>query len=179
MLRSEQFYCPAAAWKKLLAMIWKLSRYIIAHEVLHISYRRQDGAERAHEIKPVAIMFSEYYFYLMAYMANGHKDFLTIFRIDRIEDFASTGAQFRMPYTDKFSDGEFRKRVQFMYAGDLHTVQFEYTAVPPSRPSSTVFPRRRFSQRKTVSTVVQLKFMRRGLICGCAVKERWCISYDR
>ena len=27
---------------------------------------------------------------------------------------------------DKFSDGEFRKRVQFMYSGELRTVNFTY-----------------------------------------------------
>ena len=75
----------------------------------------------------VAIMFSEYYFYLIAYMTDGSKDFPTIFRIDRISSFQGAGVQFRIPYSDKFNDGEFRKRVQFMYSGELRRVKFEYS----------------------------------------------------
>ena len=32
-----------------------------------------------------------------------------------------------MPYKDRFDDGEFRKRVQFMYSGELQKVTFEYS----------------------------------------------------
>ena len=69
-------------------------------------------------------MFSEYYFYLIAYIADGSKDFPTVFRI---ESFHGTGVQFRIPYRDKFNDGEFRKRVQFMYSGELRRGKFEYS----------------------------------------------------
>ena len=95
--------------------------------MIRIVYSRQDGTEREHEIKPVAMMFSEYYFYLIAYMADGSKGFPTVFRIDRIAGFQGTGAQFKIPYRDKFDDGEFRKRVQFMYSGELRKVKFEYS----------------------------------------------------
>ena len=42
-----------------------------AQHTIRISYCRQDGTERVHEVNPVAIMFSEYYFYLIAYLADG------------------------------------------------------------------------------------------------------------
>ena len=32
-----------------------------------------------------------------------------------------------MPYKDRFEEGEFRKRVQFMYGGKLNRIRFEYT----------------------------------------------------
>lgn len=128
MIRNEQFhYVPLRHGKKLLATIWELSEYITKHEVIRIVYSRQDGAQREHEVKPVAIMFSEYYFYLIAYMADGSKDFPTIFRIDRIGRLQGTEVRFRIPYRNKFSDGEFRKRVQFMYSGELRKVKFKYS----------------------------------------------------
>ncbi len=74
-------------------------------------------------------MFSEFYFYLIAYMAEADKDFPIVFRIDRMEDIKETGEIFSVPYKDKFNDGEFRKRVQFMYTGELKTVTFEYSGV--------------------------------------------------
>lgn len=128
MIRNEQhYYAPLRHGKKLLSAIWALSQHIIATKTLRISYRRQDGMERVHEVNPVAVMFSEYYFYLVAFLADSRKDFPTIFRIDRIASFEPTGEHFHIPYRDKFSDGEFRKRIQFMYAGELRRVTFDYS----------------------------------------------------
>ena len=32
-----------------------------------------------------------------------------------------------MPYNDRFEEGEFRKRIQFMYGGRLQKVKFRYS----------------------------------------------------
>ena len=129
LIRSERHcYVPLRHKKKLLSAIWELSQHMTAQHTIRISYCRQDGAERVHEVNPVAIMFSEYYFYLIAYLADGRKEFPTIFRIDRIVRFEATGATFRVIHgRKKFSDGEFRKRIQFMYAGELRRVTFDYS----------------------------------------------------
>ena len=34
---------------------------------------------------------------------------------------------FKVPYKDRFQEGEFRKRVQFMYGGKLERIRFKYT----------------------------------------------------
>ena len=127
ILSEQHYYVPLRHGKKLLSAIWELSQHMTAQHTIRISYCRQDGAERVHEVNPVAIMFSEYYFYLIAYLANGRKEFPTIFRIDRIAQFEPTGATFRVTHSRKFSDGEFRKRIQFMYAGELRRVTFDYS----------------------------------------------------
>lgn len=77
-------------------------------------------------MKPIAIMFSEYYFYIIGFMADDSKNFPTIFRIDRIANMIVTKQNFNIPYKDKFNDGEFRKRVQFMYSGELRRIMFEF-----------------------------------------------------
>ncbi len=127
ILSEQHFYVPLRHGKKLLSAIWELSQHMTAQHTIRISYCRQDGSERTHEVNPVAIMFSEYYFYLIAYLADGRKEFPTIFRIDRIARFAPTGASFRVVHRRKFSDGEFRQRIQFMYAGELRRVTFDYS----------------------------------------------------
>lgn len=128
ILSEQHYYVPLRHGKKLLSAIWELSQHMTAQHTIRISYCRQDGTEREHEVNPVAIMFSEYYFYLIAYLADGRKEFPTIFRIDRITRFEPTGATFRVIHgRKKFSDGEFRKRVQFMYAGELRRVTFDYS----------------------------------------------------
>ncbi len=71
-------------------------------------------------------MFSEFYFYLIGFMADDSKEFPTVFRVDRIIDFKKQDARFHIPYTERFSEVEFRKRVQFMYSGELRIVRFRY-----------------------------------------------------
>ena len=39
----------------------------------------------------------------------------------------STGEKYKTPYKDRFEEGEFRKKVQFMYSGPLKTIRFAYT----------------------------------------------------
>ena len=35
--------------------------------------------------------------------------------------------RFHIPYSSRFEEGEFRKRIQFMYGGKLQKVKFKYT----------------------------------------------------
>lgn len=128
MIRSEQhYYIPLRHGKHLLPILWELSQLITNTEIVQFNYRRKDGILKERLVKPVAIMFSEYYFYLISYMADKSMDFPTVFRVDRIEDLKGTKKRFEIPYKDKFNDGEFRKRVQFMYSGELKRVTFEYS----------------------------------------------------
>jgi predicted DNA-binding transcriptional regulator YafY len=127
MIKNELFYyAPLRHGKRLLPSIWKLSEMIYEREITVFGYTKQDGSKSDRRVKPVAIMFSEFYFYLIAYFADDSKDFPTVFRVDRIEDIRATGEKFHIPYHKKFSDGEFRKRVQFMYPGELQKVTFKF-----------------------------------------------------
>ncbi|GHS94375.1 WYL domain-containing protein [Synergistales bacterium] len=127
MIKNELFcYVPLRHGKRLLSPIWKLSEMIHGHEIAEFNYTRQDGSKGGRRVKPVAIMFSEFYFYLIAYFADDSKDFPAVFRVDRIEDIRATGEKFHIPYHKKFSDGEFRRRVQFMYPGELQRVTFQF-----------------------------------------------------
>ena len=96
-------------------------------------YEPEDFYAVQRTIEPVGLMFSEYYFYLTAFLENKstfeNPDdlFPTIYRIDRIKSFQVLDEHFRIPYHDRFEEGEFRKRVQFMYGGKLQRVKFRYT----------------------------------------------------
>ncbi|MGN7402702.1 helix-turn-helix transcriptional regulator [Cytobacillus praedii] len=127
IIKSERHhYVPLQHGKYLLSIMWELSQLVTKSEIAQFIYTRQDGVKRGKVVKPVSIMFSEYYFYLIAYMADGSKDFPTIFRIDRIADLKGKKQYFNIPYRDKFNDGEFRKRIQFMYSGELKRITFDF-----------------------------------------------------
>ena len=103
---------------------------------MEINYRRlKDPKLVKRLVKPVGIMFSEYYFYLTAFLEdkdvfNEEDDlFPTIYRIDRIDSFKVLDRHFAIPYKKRFQEGEFRKRVQFMYGGKLRRIKFKYTGL--------------------------------------------------
>lgn len=122
-------YVPLQHKKHLFSPVWKLSEYITNQRVISFYYTRQDGKETKKTVKPVSIMFSEFYFYLIAFTADDSADYPIVFRIDRIADMKETGESFSVPYRERFNDGEFRKRIQFMYSGKLKKVTFEYSGV--------------------------------------------------
>ena len=128
MILNEKFhYIPLRHNKPLMRRIWDLSECIYGKEIIIFDYERQDGKVTHRKVKPLSIMFSEYYFYLVAWFADDSKDYPAVFRIDRISNIVCNGKKFKIPYAERFEDGEFRKRVQFMYSGPLKTIRFRFS----------------------------------------------------
>ena len=101
---------------------------------LEIEYERLREPQLVkRKVKTVGVTFSEYYFYLTTFLEDkdgfGNPDdlFPTIYRIDRIRAFRVLDERFSVPYKNCFQEGEFRKRVQFMYGGRLERIKFKYT----------------------------------------------------
>lgn len=117
--------------------MWELGQAILESRYIEIDYYRPTDMKTVkRKLQPVAIMFSEYYFYLTAFIDDEsvRKDFdvlndafPTIYRIDRIRSLKVLDERFHIPYSSRFEEGEFRKRIQFMYGGKLQKVKFRYT----------------------------------------------------
>ena len=120
--------------KHILDGLWEIGQAVKHRQVMEITYERMKEPRLvSRRVQPVGIMFSEYYFYLTAFLEdktdfeNPDDLFPTIYRLDRIKSFQVLNEHFVVPYRGRFEEGEFRKRVQFMYGGKLQTVQFVYT----------------------------------------------------
>lgn len=119
--------------------LWEIGQAIRHNQYIEIEYvRSKDKSRVKRKVQPVAIMFSEYYFYLTAFIKDEavRKDFdvindsfPTIYRMDRIKKLRVLDERFHIPYADRFEEGEFRKRVQFMLGGKLQKVRFIYSGV--------------------------------------------------
>ena len=137
LANEKHLYIEPHHGKCLLDGLWELGEAIQKHLVTEITYEKlKDGETVLRTIEPVGLMFSEYYFYLVAFIRNIDKDtefenpddlFPTIYRVDRIRHFRMTDEHFQVPYLERFQEGEFRKRVQFMYGGKLQKIRFKYT----------------------------------------------------
>lgn len=127
LLLNECFhYVPMRHGKPLLDRIWETSNYIRQQRVLKISYQRQDKVLKKYEVKPVGLVFSEFYFYLIAYIKDMDKPFPAIFRLDRISELIQTKETFTFPYVDRFEEGLLENRIQFMYSGELMKITFRF-----------------------------------------------------
>ncbi len=138
LLSNEKFHYIAPHHNQpILAKLWEIGQAVQNRNLMEISYTRlKDGQTVTRTLEPVGLMFSEYYFYLTAFLRNVDRKaqfenaddlFPTIYRIDRIHDFKVLDEHFHVPYASRFEEGEFRKRVQFMYGGKLERIKFKYT----------------------------------------------------
>ena len=138
LLANEKFhYMELSEPVHLQDRLWELGCAIRNRKRLRVCYRRQGERDAGVNwvVEPVAILFSEYYFYLLAYVTERdsygswvHRhDWPSTFRVDRIQSCQEEAGTFALPYANRFQEGEFRQRVQFMYSGELRTIRFRYS----------------------------------------------------
>lgn len=138
LISNEEFHYVEPRHKiEFLDTMWDIGQAIRSSKYIEIEYTRMmDKKTVKRKIKPVAIMFSEYYFYVTAFIDDEkvrenfdviNDSFPTIYRIDRIQSLKVLEERFHIPYASRFEEGEFRKRVQFMYGGKLQKVRFKYS----------------------------------------------------
>lgn len=136
LIDNEKYHYMELQHKKsYMKSLWELGEAVQKQLKIEVDYIRMDKSVVKRTILPVGIMFSEYYFYLLAhidgidkekYFENKDDVFPTIYRIDRINGFKVLEDHFPVPYRDRFEEGEFRKRVQFMTGGRLRKIKFKY-----------------------------------------------------
>lgn len=137
LIQNEEFhYVEPKHGNEFIDLMWDLGQAINESRYIEIDYlRTKDKAIVHRRLQPVAIMFSEYYFYLTAFIEDEEvrKDFdvindsfPTIYRIDRIKNMSVLDKRFHIPYSSRFEEGEFRKRIQFMYGGKIQKIRFRY-----------------------------------------------------
>lgn len=134
MINNEKFhYIELQHKKNFLSYLWDLGEAVRTKKKVKISYVKTNKEIVERVIYPVGLMFSEFYFYLLGHIENADKEkfknkndiFPTIYRVDRIEKFEILKENFKnFYYNDRFEEGEFRKRVQFMTGGKLRKIKF-------------------------------------------------------
>ena len=137
LIANESYHYIELQHKKpLLDTIWKIAGAITEQRYIEVEYVKMNKEKVIRTIRPAGIMFSEFYFYMVGFLDdkelrkqfdNPDDPFPTIYRIDRMESVKVLDEKFQVLYKDRFEEGEFRKRVQFMYGGKLKKIKFKYT----------------------------------------------------
>lgn len=138
LLRNERYhYVELTHKQKILDKMMVLGEAINSQYVIEFDYKGVQGSKLHHRVvEPLAIMFSDFYFYLAGIIRNISKEdaftnpsdaYPTIYRLDRLKNLVVTETHFSVPYKNKFEEGEYRKRIQFMRGGKLRKVKFIYS----------------------------------------------------
>ena len=101
--------------KSVIDNLWQLTRCIHERIEISVSYYKisRDMVER--RLMPVAIMFSDYYFYLIAYRCDDNDWKPLYYRVDRIVNVIEHRKHFEIDREHDFDEGELRNKIQFMF----------------------------------------------------------------
>ena len=156
LANEKHLYIEPHHGKHLLNGLWELGEAIQKHLVTEIIYEKLKDRENVlRTIEPVGLMFSEYYFYLVAFIRNIDKKaefenpddlFPTIYRVDRIRSFHITDAHFQVPYLERLCWID--------------------------------CPRRKLKNRPGTDGSSKPRYSARALICGCKAKENILNYFD-
>jgi predicted DNA-binding transcriptional regulator YafY len=115
--------------KSVIDNIWQITRCIYEKIEISVSYYKisRDLVER--RIRPVAITFSDYYFYLIAYRCDVDDWKPLYYRMDRIVNIVEHRKHFEIDKEHDFDEGELRQKIQFMFPGEYKKIRFKYTGV--------------------------------------------------
>lgn len=109
--------------------LWKLVNCIAEKREITIEYYRMDRACKTYRVRPASVMFTDYYFYLIAFLAgeDEERDKPLYFRVDRIKRIVEHRGKQDEEETPEFDEGLLRKRSLFMWPGKLRTIRFEFS----------------------------------------------------
>ena len=127
--------------------LWRLAKCITEKREITIEYYRADRAWKTHRIRPASVMFTDNFFYLIAFNTEGDPDKPLYFRVDRIKYITEHRKKFSLADAPEFDEGLLRERSLFMWPGKLRTIRFEFTgsaiqAVLDKLPTAKIIERK-------------------------------------
>ena len=126
LIRKEMYHYPEVKHdcESVEDTLWQLMCCITERREISVEYYRTDRAYVTHRLRPVSVMFTDYYFYLIAFKVEDQENKPVYFRVDRIAHITEHRVRFEAP---PFDEGLLRKRSLFMWPGKLRTIRFEFT----------------------------------------------------
>lgn len=149
LIRKELYHYPEVKHdcESVQSVLWQLINCIVEKREISIEYYRADRKWVTHRLRPASVMFSEFYFYLIAFGIEGALDKPLYFRVDRIKHITEHRNKFTSQDAPNFDEGMLRQRSLFMWPGKLRTIRFEFTgsaiqAVLDKLPTARVIERK-------------------------------------
>lgn len=113
----------------LLRNLWNITLCIEQQNEMSISYYKMNREYVERRVRPIAITFTDYYFYLIGYQELSKEDNWEIryFRIDRIVHIIKHRTKFVISNKKIFDEGDLMSKIQLMFPGEPRHIKFEFT----------------------------------------------------
>lgn len=123
---------PGSDCSSVIDYLWKLTQCISSQNIISIYYIRMDRQAVDHRLIPASIMFSDGYFYLIAYKLDKKTNSVQAlkplyFRIDRIKEIVVHRQKYAPDTSTTFDEGLLRNQSHFMWPGPQRHIKFEFT----------------------------------------------------
>ena len=143
--------------------LWKLAGCIENKSIISISYYKMSRDLVTRRIKPVSIMFCEYYFYLIGYMCEGSNPNMPIYyRIDRITDITVHRDKYVLTKEQNVDEGMLRRKSQFMWPGPSRRIRFEFTG-PSVQAVLDRIPTAKVVERQNGRSIIEAEVFGSGI----------------
>lgn len=106
--------------------LWQLVNGINEKQEISIDYYRMDRKWVTHRLRPASVMFTDYYFYLIAFLTEDKTGKPYYFRVDRIRQITVHRKKVTADNLPAFDEGLLRQRSLFMWPGKLQTIRFMF-----------------------------------------------------
>ena len=127
-IRNELYHYPEVKHycKNVQDNLWQLMNCITNKKEFFIDYYKMDRTFVTHRLYPLSVMFTDYYFYLIACKTDDDTEKPIYFRVDRIKHITEHRKN-EIKFIPDFDEGLLRKRSLFMWPGKLRTIRFEFS----------------------------------------------------
>lgn len=176
LIKNEEFhYIELTNKSEFVDKMWDIGLAIRNCNYLELEYKKSTNNKVVkRRVKPVAIMFSEFYFYLTAFIddekikANFQvidDAFPTIYRIDRIADYNVLDEHFKIPYSDRFEGENSARECSSCMAASSRKSNSD-TRAEALRQFLTAFLQQGFLIKRMAYTQYPLRYSVRESMCG-------------
>ena len=148
LVRKELYHYPEVKHdcESVQDTLWQLVNCISKRREITVDYYRMDRKWVTHRLRPASVMFTDYYFYLIAFKVDGDPKEPRYFRVDRIKQITVHRKKIADHEMPPFDEGLLRQQSLFMWPGPLRTIRFEFTgpsvqAVLDKLPTARVIDR--------------------------------------
>ncbi len=156
--------------KSVIENVWQLTRCINERIEISVEYYKASRDLVNRRLQPIAIMFSDYYYYLIAFRTDKDDWKPLYFRVDRIVNIVEHREHFKVPKGHDFDEGELRNKIQFMFPGEYRKIKFAYSgasvqAILDKLPTAKIIDvdgNRKIIEAETYGTGINMYLLSQG-----------------
>lgn len=162
------YYVELTHRSSIMDKVYELAEASRGKQAVMIMYKKEHEPEaKAYHIEPLGVVFSEFYFYVIAESHNPERPHPVAYRIDRIEHIHCK-QRFERSETQRFEESKFQQRIHFMHTGEVAVVKLRFSGTSPEAVLDRL-PTGKIIKREASAVIIEAEVYLRGI-------EMWLLS---